>query len=294
MSCPRTLVVGWFSWPDSKATFGDVQAMEVVTKWLSDEGFDYDVAGHESNGVRGLSIDLVKPSNYDSFIFVCGPWGGGSDLLERFSSCFTIGIDLTVSTENHGFSLLLARESPTVRNPDIVFEAKSPAVPVIGLALVHPQPMYGNRQRHKQVEKVVSAYLEAAGSAVIKLDTLTKDNTAGISSVSQLEALIRRCDLVISSRLHGMVYSLKNGVPVLAIDCVAGGAKVTAQADVLDWPVILNGEGITVDKIKKGVEQALDSKTVSHIANVKAGAGSTIKKTKATMLTELKKWREKK
>jgi len=37
--------VGWFSWPDRKATFGDVQAMEVVTKWLLDEGFDYDVAG---------------------------------------------------------------------------------------------------------------------------------------------------------------------------------------------------------------------------------------------------------
>jgi hypothetical protein len=287
----KTLVVGWFSWPDNNATFGDVQAMEVVTKWLSGEGFDYDVAGNEFNGVEGLPIDGVDPSNYDSFIFVCGPWWG-HPLLEKFSSCFRIGIDISVYCENHGFSLLLARDSSTVKNPDLVFEARSDEVQVVGLALVHPQSEYGDRQRHSQVEEAVLAYLESEGAAVIRLDTKTKDNNAGISTVSQLEALIRRCDVVISSRLHGMVYSLKNNTPVLAIDCVAGGAKVTAQAQALKWPAIINGNGITVDEIKAGVERAMIHKL--YIDNVKADASVVIAKTKETMIEELRKWKSQK
>jgi hypothetical protein len=242
MSSKKTLVVGWFSWPENNATFGDVQAMEVVTEWLSAEGFDYDVAGCELNGVEGPHIIDVDPKDYDSFIFVCGPWWG-HPLLEKFSSCFRIGIGVSVYNESHGFSLLLARDSSTVRNPDLVFEARSDVVPVVGLALVHPQDEYGDRQRHEQVEEAVLDYLEEEGPAVIRLDTKTKDNNAGISTSAQLEALVRRCDVVISSRLHGMVYSLKNNVPVLAIDCVAGGAKVTAQAEALGWPAIIKGGG---------------------------------------------------
>jgi hypothetical protein len=331
----KTLVVGWFSWADCNATFGDIQAMEVVTKWLSDEGFDYDVAqgGNyeveewtwerylECNAdLRGLSreeafnhyqnfgitegrppyhryslfpwIGEYDPVNYDSFIFVCGPWWDDyrcQHLMEEFSSCFRIGIDVSVQGDSHGFSLLLARDFQNTSNPDIVFEAKSDVVPVVGLALAHPQSEYGDRQRHSQVEEVVSAYLKSEGSAVIRLDTKTQDNNAGISTVSQLEALIRRCDLVISSRLHGMVYSLKNDIPVLAIDCVAGGAKVTAQAKALGWSAIINGDGITVDRIRDGVKQALNHK--SHINNVKITASGAIAKIRSTMIEELKNYR---
>jgi len=40
------------------------------------------------------------------------------------------------------------------------------------------------------------------------------------------------------SFLHGLVLALKNGIPVLAVDPVAGGAKVAAQAAAWDWPVL--------------------------------------------------------
>jgi hypothetical protein len=299
MSKNRTLVVGWFSWPDSKATFGDVQAMEVVTKWLSDEGFEYDIVKSNPNGFDGPVwcpwINEFDPKDYDSFIFVCGPWfhsPRGQRLLEHFSSCFTIGIDISVCAESHGFSLLLARDYKDIKNPDIVFEARSDAVKVVGVALVHTQEEYGDSQRHSQVEETVKAYLESEGAAVIKLDTRTEDNNTGISTVSQLEALIRCCDVVISSRLHGMIYSLKNDTPVLAIDCIVGGAKVTAQAEALQWPAIINGDGITVDKIKAGVERAMIHKL--YIDNVKADASVTITKTKETMIEELRKWKSQK
>jgi hypothetical protein len=40
-------------------------------------------------------------------------------------------------------------------------------------------------------------------------------------------------------RMHGLVLALKHGVPALAVDPVAGGAKVTAQSRALRWPAVL-------------------------------------------------------
>jgi hypothetical protein len=45
-------------------------------------------------------------------------------------------------------------------------------------------------------------------------------------------------DAVVTTRLHGLVLGLKAGVPVLAVDPVAGGGKVTAQGKALGWPVV--------------------------------------------------------
>ncbi len=40
-------------------------------------------------------------------------------------------------------------------------------------------------------------------------------------------------------RMHGLVLALKHGVPALAVDPVAGGAKVTAQSRALRWRAVL-------------------------------------------------------
>jgi len=49
--------------------------------------------------------------------------------------------------------------------------------------------------------------------------------------------------VVVTTRLHGLVLGLKQGVPVLAVDPVAGGAKVAAQAAAWGWPVLLPRSG---------------------------------------------------
>ena len=55
--------------------------------------------------------------------------------------------------------------------------------------------------------------------------------------------MIGRADVVVTTRLHGLVLALKQGVPALAVDPVAGGAKVAAQAAVWGWPVLLARSG---------------------------------------------------
>ena len=49
-------------------------------------------------------------------------------------------------------------------------------------------------------------------------------------------------DVVVTTRLHGLVFALRGGVPALAIDPIAGGAKVAGQAEAIGWPAILPPE----------------------------------------------------
>lgn len=269
----RVLVAGWFSFPDRKATFGDVQAMEVLTNWLTHERIAFDVAG---KAVNGVDLDTVDPLIYDAFAFICGPWGRRPEILKRFEHCRKIGVNLSVRSQDHGFDRLFARDSAWEANPDLVFKASSPKVPVVGIALVHAQPIFGNRQRHERVNEAVKLFLADSGVATIPLDTLICENRAGLVAAAQLEALIRSCDVVLTSRLHGMVYSLKNGVPAVAIDAIAGGAKVTAQARTVGWPFLLDGNCVTAELIAKNVCDALKSEVRDLVRTVTARAEARI------------------
>jgi hypothetical protein len=47
-----------------------------------------------------------------------------------------------------------------------------------------------------------------------------------------------------------MVLALKNGVPAMAVDPIAGGAKITRQAQVLGWPHVLAAELDNLDEYR--------------------------------------------
>ncbi|MDQ0773489.1 polysaccharide pyruvyl transferase WcaK-like protein [Streptomyces aurantiacus] len=58
-------------------------------------------------------------------------------------------------------------------------------------------------------------------------------------------ALVGGFDLVLTTRLHGLVLALRTGTPVLAVDPVRGGAKLSAQAGALRWPALLGAEQLS-------------------------------------------------
>jgi hypothetical protein len=286
----RALVAGWFSFEGRKATFGDVHAMEVVRPWLEELDCPYDIAGQPQNRVDGVDINLIDPKEYSIFIFVCGPWGGGGSLLQRFSHCLKIGVDLSIRNSSHGFDLIFPREFASTHAPDLAFDAKSNEVDVVGVALVHPQPAFGERQRHAEVQMAVDRYFESSGAARIQLDTLLHENTAGIEGVAQLEAMIRRVDVVITSRLHGLVYSLKNGIPAVAIDPIAGGAKVTSQASALNWPILLEGDGIDSGKIALAIQHAKTLEAKRLIEESLQTAKREIEQIKKSFQHQIARW----
>lgn len=252
----RALVAGWFSFPDTKATFGDSRAMEVVCRWLGEAGIPFDVAGDERNHVPGIAWDALHPDTYTIFVFVCGPWWGNPGILDRFRHCLTIGIDLTVhGAGTLGFDVLIPRDGLGEANPDLVLAAETHRVPVAGVALVHPQPPYGDRQRHGHVQAVVDEVLAGGGIAPLFLDTLLLHNPGRLTTADQFAALVRRTDVMVTTRLHGLVFALLGGVPAVAIDPIAGGAKVTAQARALDWPLLLAGENLSAAELADHVHR---------------------------------------
>jgi hypothetical protein len=64
-------------------------------------------------------------------------------------------------------------------------------------------------------------------------------------------------DVVITTRLHGTVLALKNGVPAIAIDPIPGGTKIRRQAETIGWPVVLTLDALTDTALRKALTYCL-------------------------------------
>jgi len=243
----RVLVCGWFSFEPMGATAGDLQSRDVACRWLDEASVDHDVA-LAPVFAAGLDWRTADAARYSHLLFVCGPLDPNREpvagMLERFRGARLIGLDVSVPRpleEQDPFHLLFARDSSRGRAPDLAFAADHARVPAVGVILVPPQREYGVRARHTEAEELIDRVLRTRPVARVDLDTaLTNDpgthDTESLRSPAEVESLLARMDAVVTTRLHGLVLALKTGVPVVAVDPVAGGAKVLRQAREIGWP----------------------------------------------------------
>lgn len=237
----RVLVAGWFSFPEMGATAGDLLARDVVCQWLRDAGRAFDVA-LASPFSGGIAWNLADPSNYSDVVFVCGPFGNGwpiPEFLARFAGRRFHGVNLSMLQPLHEwnpFDTLLERDSSVTARPELAFLSQDPPVPIVGLVLVHDQLEYNTRGRHNDANLALKRLTCGQPMAVVEIDTRLDINRTGLRTQAEVESLISRMDVVLTTRLHGLVLALKNGVPAVAVDPVAGGAKVLRQAQTLGWP----------------------------------------------------------
>jgi hypothetical protein len=236
----KVLVAGWFSFPAMGATAGDLLVRDVVCGWLEEAGRPYDVAVAPPF-VAGVDWAAVDPREYSDVVFVCGPFGNGwpiTEFLDRFAGRRLIGINLsmleTLETWNP-FDLLLERDGSSCARPDVSLLARKTDVPVVGVVLVHAQPEY-SEGRHDKARAAIDRLVASRPMATVHIDTRLDANITGLRSPGEVESLIARMDVVVTTRLHGLVLALKNGVPAVAIDPIARGAKLSRQAAALGWP----------------------------------------------------------
>jgi hypothetical protein len=247
---PKALLVGWFSLPFGGATAGDLAALEVVRGWLDESGFPYDVALAEPFE-GGLDWQGVEPEWYSHVVQVCGPASPQleiADVLERFSSCRLLGVSVSLPESWNPFDMALARDGEGDGRADLAFAAPHERVPVAGVLLVHPQAEYAEG-RHEQVDRAAWELLAGRPCAALPLDTRMDVNDYGLRSRAELEAVVARLDVLVTTRLHGVVFALRNGVPALALDPIAGGAKVAAQAKAVGWPAVVTPEEATPERL---------------------------------------------
>jgi hypothetical protein len=258
----KALVAGWFSFEQMGATAGDLFARDLVCQWLREANITYDVAlAAPFDG--GIPWDQADPQAYSHVVFVCGPFGNGrpiTEFLPRFAASRLVGINLTMLEPLEAwnpFDLLLERDSSRFARPDITFLSQQPKVPVVGVVLVHPQKEYGGKARHHEANEAVARLLSSREVAAVPIDTCLDGNTTGLRTPREVESLIARMDVVVTTRLHGTVLALKNGVPVVAIDPIAGGAKVKRQTETIGWPIVLTADALSDEKLHEAFRNCL-------------------------------------
>jgi hypothetical protein len=266
----RVLLTGWFSFLHGEATAGDLLALDAVRSALAAAGIGSDTAWSPVFRPGGPRLEDTAPDRYTHLVFTCGPLHGEpvAALHARYPAARRIAVGVSVidpaCPAQAGFDLVLARDggtgpphrdlaaaAPQLRAAGPPSRARRPAaagppvpVPVTGVILAAGQGEYGERRRHELVNAQLARWL-AAIPAVAPLDLDTRLDSRDwrlCSTAGAFIALVSRLDVVVTTRLHGLVLALGRGVPVLAVDPVAGGGKVTAQARAWDWPAIVPAE----------------------------------------------------
>ncbi|MFI8852042.1 polysaccharide pyruvyl transferase family protein [Streptomyces sp. NPDC053499] len=260
MSGRRALLTGWFSFLEGEATAGDVLALRRVERVVREAGVAYDIAWSPGFRPGELSLEAVRPADYGLLLFVCGPCSGPQTaaLHERFAHCRRIAVGVSVvdpeETAVRGFHEVIARDGPSLEpSPDLSAGIRPRAdrlPPVVATVLTTGQHEYAGHRRHEETVRRVTAWLGARDCARLEVETrLDTGDWRLCGTPEQLDAVLARVDLVVTNRLHGLVLALRSGVPVIAVDPVAGGAKVSAQARALGWPAVIPAERLDEDTL---------------------------------------------
>ncbi len=260
LSTKRVLLTGHFS------TIGDIESLDIVRCWLDGIGLSYDVAPFKKSVRKKMrkvcDLDSVDPNIYSHMVMICGPvWKEQLEEIEfdfsLFQNCVCIGVNLTLVTPLqtwNPFDALFERDSDRQTRPDLTLLADTGLVPVVGRCMVQKQSSYTGRERHDEVIRHFDALIQRRRFAVIDLDTRWYLDKNSLQSPIHFLSVLQRVDLLLTNRLHGMVYALKAGVPVIAVDAIEGGAKVSAQAKKLGWPQSIPIENLTPERLDAAVD----------------------------------------
>jgi hypothetical protein len=244
----RVLIAGWPSFVDGEATAGDVLSMIAVENRLATAGMPSEMVFSPVLRPGALSLADVDPRRYTHLVFVCGPVHGPqvAQLHRTFAHCRRIAVGVSVIDPDDpavtGFDTVLARDrAGAPPRPDLSADVGVHPVPVVGVILAPGQHEYGSHRGHDEVTTRITQWINGYDCAAVPCDTrLDSRDWRHCSTPDQFISLLRTFDVVVTTRLHGLVLALRNGIPALAVDPVFGGAKVLAQAKQLEWPAALS------------------------------------------------------
>jgi hypothetical protein len=262
----RALIVGHLT------TFGDLEVLDEAMELLGRCGIQFDVASYYAHVSAScpdwLQPDAVIPERYTHLIVCCGPFSkfilaAARFDFNRYRHCVRIGFNLTMLdpvNEFNPFDVVIGRDSNEWAYPDLSVLQSVPRRPVVGLCLSESQAEYPEGQRqHARAAQLLKSLIERNGLAAVVLDTEypRTANAAGLGTAAEFESICARLDVMLTNRLHGTVLSLKNGVPVIAIDSISGGNKVSRQCRAIGWPEVFAAESVSEQALDKALQRCL-------------------------------------
>jgi polysaccharide pyruvyl transferase WcaK-like protein len=137
---------------------------------------------------------------------------------------------------------------------------------------VEPIAEFGFSGAHHKVNDIIREFLGKREVSIVEIDTRLDTNFTGQRSSSEVESLIAKMDVIITTRLHGMVFAIKNGVPPIVIDPHMEPAKVMCQANTIGWPVKFTASELTEEKLSQAFDYCLtdEAKEITMQCSVNA------------------------
>ena len=161
-------------------------------------------------------------------------------------------------------------------------------MPVVGLVRAHPQEEYRELSAHGAADELLQALLASREVSIVPIDTRLDRNATGLRTAAEVESLIAHVDVVLTTRLHGLVLALKNGVPAVAVDPIRGGAKIRRQAETLGWPYAYAVDEATPARLEEAFESCLRPGARAEASAVAARAREALADVRGVLLGELR------
>lgn len=289
----RALVCGWPSVPGGEATAGDLLTMGEVARILEGLGLEVEMATN-TGFAWGVDAAVMPVDRYAHVVFVCGPLHGTkvAELIDRFPTANRVAVNVSVVDEafTERFDHVIERDGRDRARADLSFACRPAPVPVIGIVRSHPQPEYP-RADHDRVHAIVQLALASRECATVDFDTRVHPSAdpfaAHARTPAAVSSLAARMDVVVSTRLHGVVLALAVGTPVVAIDPIRGGAKLSAQMQAIGWPCWFTPETVTSEQLAQAIQWCLTRPARDHAHQITTDTRTTIDTVRTQLTTAL-------
>ncbi|WP_156752640.1 hypothetical protein [Mesorhizobium sp. WSM3873] len=229
---------------------GDLDAVNNLSAALRRAGHDHDVLSHPTLGIADhrQTKDLFDIRNeIKTLVFVCGPLVEVDELadllaVQRKARKIAVGVSVIPCHKAMAsrFDAILARDGLPRTSFDLAISRSWPSAKPspsrrlrAGLCFRGDQRDYGKGMTEwVRAERLLSQLAEAFGLETEPIDTVLKPG----NEAAKIESQFENVDLILTTRLHGSLYGLSRGKPVIALDQIRGTGKVKPILDRLNWP----------------------------------------------------------
>lgn len=288
---PRTLataptaVLWWGSGPQG-ATLGDLLAVRNLSAALAERGHAHSIVTHPRFAEPGhLVVDdpARLARGIETIVFVCGPLINTSRLsflFDRFPQARKLAVGVSVlpheQSFNRRFDGFVARDGMSPSHFDLAIASIQPPSPPpsgrpvrAGLCFRGPQKEHRSAAcLSERAEAMLSGVAERFGLEAVPFSTVLGSRR----SAADVEEHFRSVDVVLTTRLHGSLLALAAGKPVIAIDQIAGGAKLLPVVGRTGWPHAMAVDSVSEEGVATILRSLLDDWPVAEVAQAQCRA----------------------
>ena len=285
----RNILIWWGSLKKGGgATIGDFHAIQNLSTSLSEQGFEHEILSSKKLQIPDHHyIKQLKDikTQYNNIIFVCGPVVWNEQIInflnKNIKACkFAVGVSiLSNQTEMKKiYDHIISREDGSETSYDFApagFPLEFPEninneSNKVGICLRGPQSEYGNEENIKS-EKISDISLKLVSE--LGYEPVFIDTKIGLNNtISNIISNFKSSRFIITTRMHGTLYSLLYGKPVIAIDQIPGGAKVSNLVGKLNYPHLYKVENIDSSTLKNSIKEIQSPSFISDVVQYRETA----------------------